>query len=222
MRMGPAGPIRVTKTENYTMANKHDNPEGTFRDMVYSLKTKDTGKQAAMGESLPWGGAWGKKAKTRMSYAFTGNEGKSNQLPLKKRKANLLKYMQTMTGTDKIYVNDIEPTVLKALIDDGDVYIENGKSGHIRQSHSYAVPTEKLEIVEGKLGVPYSKRNADLIASGLLLGEEKVETKTVQWTKERDQKLLVEIMIGTADEELVKEVNRTKTKMRKIKLPKTK
>lgn len=191
---------------------------GTFRDMVHALANKNTGRKAASGEALPWTHGWGKKAKTAKVYAFTGNNGHSAQLPLKTRKANVLQYLQTTVH--QIYVKDIEPTVLKGLIDDGDVYIENGKSGHIRQSHSYAVPTEKLEIVEGKAKDPNAKWKAEAIALGLPTGDEKVETKKILWTKEKDQQLLIDMIKGEADPELVKEVNRTKTKMRKITVPK--
>ena len=173
--------------------------EGTFRDMCLRIQQKSQRSNAAKGEHSQTSHSWGKKHKTTMVYAYTGNAGRSNQLPLQKRKANLLEYMKIVPG--KIYVKDIEPTVLKALIADGDVYIENGKSGHIRQSHSYAVATDPIEKP---------------VVEEVVKEEPKVVKKTIKWNKEKDQKLLMDVIMGTADQDLVDAVGKTKTKMRKI------
>ena len=218
------------------MANKRNNPKpgstfddvfgtrlgratGTFNDMVFNLQKEKSGSEAARGEQKPHMAGWGRKAKHGTTYAYTGNEGKSCQLPMKMRKANLLKYMQTRLS--KIMVKDIEPAVLKQLIDDGEVYIENGKSGHIRQSHAYAVPTERPEMEIPRVVEPHKKKREAAEAAeqhfrGKNQGSLRVDTQTIKWNKEKDDKLLLDALRGEADPELVKEIGRIKTKYRKI------
>jgi hypothetical protein len=40
--------------------------------------------------------------------------------------------------------------------------------------------------------------------------------RTIKWTKDKHQKLLLDAIMGQADEEVVKQVTRTKTKPKKI------
>ncbi len=165
------------------MANKRNEPKpgssfrerkGTFRDMCFSSQKPQI-------------------------CDSNGNTDKA-QLPMKQRAANVLKLIKKQPG-GMMMAHRLNKKVLAKLVKDGDVYIENGKSGHMRQSHSYARATGYRqpvveEVVEEE--------------------EPKVAKKKIKWTKKKDQKLLIDIMMGTADPELVKEVGRTKTKFRKI------
>jgi hypothetical protein len=190
------------------MANKRNSPKpgsrrgvGEFRQLLW-----DTAK----GGNQKW---WEKPPKKTRG-----------QKPMKQRKAELLATIQAK-GENGLATNSINfyQPVLNKLIKDGDVVLKRNiyRTGFHGANRTAMVATWFPEPVEEEVREPYAKRKAALEEAGLPYkgmnqGTPRQDNQKVKWTKEKDQKLLMEVIKGTADEGLVQKVNRTKTKMRKI------
>jgi len=165
-------------------------------------------------------GSWGRKAKTSFRYTYTGNEGKICQLPLTKRKENVLKAIESK-GENGIWVKRIEPTVLDALIADEAVYLHRPPYYGSGRNYTMAVASrfpqpdkETRKRRQEETPAQYKQRTLETLNPAP--AEESKPKKTIKWTKERHQRLLIDALMGQADEEVVKQVTRTKTKPKKI------
>lgn len=139
------------------------------------------------------------KAQSPRKCNYDGNFGTA-QLPMKERAANLLNLIQKNPWGIRAYL--LEKRVLAKLIKDGSVKVQNESHGDGRESKTVVIATNPIER-------PEFEEAAEPV-------EPKVVKKTIMWTKAKDQKLLMEVMMGTADQDLVDAVGKTKTKMRKI------
>jgi hypothetical protein len=198
------------------MSKKHK--ETSFRDIVHEL-----GKKPATGDAGERSFNWGRKAKTSFRPTYTGNEGKRCQLPLSRRKKNVLKNIEEKKETG-IWVKLIEPTVLKALQDDGSIYLHregypwgrpSGRFYTRAVSTAYPQPDKKERQRRRQIQQEqYKQRMADPYPGEV--EEDNGPKRTIKWTKDKHQKLLLDAIMGQADEEVVKQVTRTKTKPKKI------
>jgi hypothetical protein len=149
---------------------------------------------------------------------------KHNLKPMKQRKAELLAKIQKRGpggwGTNSI--NFFEP-VLGKLIKDGDVRLKRiiYRSGFNGANRTAMVATWFPEMEMPRYVEPHRKKREAAEAAGQHFrgenqGSLRVDTKKIMWTKEKNDKLLVDALRGEADPELVKEIGRIKTKYRKI------
>lgn len=177
---------------------------GTFRHMVHTLRQEKKGV-------LP-----------------EDDFRKAAQTPMKQRKARLLAKIQAKGegGLSTNSINFFEP-VLGKLIKDGDVVLKRTifRSGFHGANRTSMVATWFPEVVEEHVHEPYAKKNAALKEAGMRVpgenqGTERVETRVVKWNKKKEERVLFETLKGTADMDVLKEVNRTKTKFRKMRIPK--
>lgn len=147
---------------------------------------------------------------------------------MKQRKERLLAKIQSKgkggLGTNSI--NFFEP-VLGKLIKDGDVVLKRTifRSGFNGANRTSMVATWFPEEVEEHVHEPHAKKKAALKEAGLRVpgenqGKPRTETRVVKWTKKKDSHVLFETLKGTADPDVMKEVNRTKTKFRKMRITK--
>jgi len=109
------------------------------------------------------------------------------------------------------------------LIKNGDVVLKRNiyRSGFNGANRTAMVAAWFPEEAAEDNSAPWEKRNQELKDAGLHYkgknrGKVRVHVETEMWTKAKDDKLFFEQLAGRADPELVAEVGRTKTKMRKI------
>lgn len=201
------------------MAKKPHQQE-TFRDMCHNME-----KGTPVGDAGERGFNWGRKAKTSFRYDYTGNEGQACQLPLTKRKENVLKAIEKR-GEQGVWVKRIEPTVLEALLKDESVYLNRSNSVYSRRpagkfftnavSTNFPSPDKKTRERRREQMRIDCKRAQQEIDEGYPTVD-KAPKKTIKWTKDKHQKLLIDAIMGQADEDVVKQVTRTKTLPKKIK-----
>ena len=145
---------------------------------------------------------------------------------MKQRKAELLAKIQKRGpgGLSTNSINFFEP-VLGKLIKDGDVALKRViyRSGWNGANRTAMVATWFPEVVEEQVSEPNAKKNAALKEAGMRVpgatqGQERTTTEVIIWNKKKNDQLLFDIMTGKADPAVVKEVQRTKTKFRKMKI----
>ena len=163
------------------------------------------------------------KKKKNTGYYHDGNEGNANSLPMKRRKENVLEYIRSR-GEYGALDSQFESAVLKQLIKDGDVFLHRPMHNNMPRGKNLTsvIATSFPEPIVERVAVPHAKKQAELMEAGLHYpgknkGKVRVDdTQTIKWTKQKDQQLILDVLAGTADEELVQKVGKTKTKMRKI------
>jgi len=192
------------------MANKRNKPKpgstrgvGEFRQFLHTVRV----------EKRQW-------------WEQTSDWCEAPHLPMKQRKAELLAKIQAKGegGFCTNSINFYEP-VLNKLIKDGDVVLKRiiHRTGFHGANRTSMIATWFPEEVEERVAKPFAKREAELTEAGLTYpgqtqGKERIPQKTINWTKEKDQQLLIDMIKGEADPQLVAAVNRTKTKFRKIRV----
>jgi len=150
------------------------------------------------------------------------------QKPMKQRKAELLAKIQKRgpSGWGTNSINFFEP-VLGKLIKDGDVVLKRKifRSGFNGANRTAMIATWFPEVVEDHVHEPNAKKKAALKEAGLRIpgenqGKEKTETRVIKWNKKKNDQALFDTIKGTVDEDVIREVNRTKTKYRKMRITK--
>lgn len=187
------------------MANKKDQ-EGTFRQILQEVGAEQRNWWEA---EIDWRDA--------------------PQKPMKQRKAELLAKIQAKgsAGLGTVKSIDFFNPVLKHLIKDGDVVLKRNvfRSGWGGKNSTSMIATWFPEVVEEEVREPYAKKKAALKEAGLRVpgenrGKEKTETRVINWTKKKEERVLFDTLKGTVDQDVIKEVNRTKTKFRKMRIVK--
>ena len=198
---------------------KKPHQQETFCDMCHEMQT---GTPKGSDAKQPYtSGSWGKKAKHSFRYSYTGNEGQACQLPLTTRKENVLAAIEKKTETG-IWVKVIEPTVLKALLDDGSVYLNRSNSLFGRPTGRFYTRAVSLKFPQPDKEARERRREENkrrLLEARLDAEMQKEDTgpkRTIKWTKDKEQKLMMDMLKGKADPKIVKQLTRTKTKPKKI------
>ena len=136
------------------------------------------------------------------------------------RCAELLAHLQLKgpSGEWETYLKP-DPAVMKRLVKNGDVVRKTPfphNSHEIRQNHVTIAATWFPKKAKEGTGGPNAKKKAALKEADTTV--EKVETRTIKWNKRKNDQLLFDTIMGTADPDVIRAVGRTKTKMRKLKI----
>lgn len=154
---------------------------------------------------------------------YNGNTGGS-QLPFKKRCENLLRLIRKR-GTNGVQNGWLCQKVVNRLVADELVFIQRKKFGG-NTGRTFVIATEFEELQEDTRVEPFSKRNQELFDAGLRFRGQNQGTKRVddfhtkKWTQADQDKLLLDVLRGTAEPEVLNQVKRTKTRPKKIRVKK--
>ena len=126
-------------------------------------------------------------------------------------------------GEDGEFCNRFDDAVIKKMLKDGTVKLSrHGHSGGRGKNYTKVYLTDIQPKAEEKpVSKPFATRHADLEEAGLSYrgknrGNKRKIKKTVKWTKEREQKHLMDCIRGTEDPKITEQLGKTKTRVKKI------
>ena len=151
---------------------------------------------------------------------FNGNTGK-NQLPMAKRCENLLALIHEK-GERGIWEHYLCDRVVAKLLERGDVYKHREQAGFRQRNYTHIVSSAFPQPGKEELERRREQRQADYELRRTMeeidatFPKAKGPKRTIKWSKAKQDKLLFDVLAGTADKDIVEQTRRTKTLPKKI------